>query len=73
MSNPDRQTIYFPGDDERVFVEQNFRGLYEAYREDDVDDLGRVSVYGTGDTVLSAIADLNRELEMAEIEERANV
>jgi hypothetical protein len=66
MSNPDRQTFYFPGDDERVFVEQNFRGLYEAYREADVDDLGRVSVYGTGDTVLAAIADLNRELELVE-------
>jgi len=66
MSNPDRQTFYFPGDDERVFVEQNFRGLYEAYREADVDDLGRVSVYGTGDTVLSAIADLNRELGLVE-------
>ena len=66
MSNPDRQTIYFPADDVRVFVEQNVRGLYEAYREADVDDLGRVSVYGTGDTVLSAIADLNRELELVE-------
>jgi len=74
MSNPDRQTFYFPANDERVHVERGGNKRYYAYREGDVsDEDGRIRVYGTGDTVLSAIADLNRELGMAEIEERANV
>ncbi len=74
MSNLDRQTFYFPGDDIRVTVENPTHGRFMAYLTDDVDEeTGRVSVYGTGDTVLAAIADLNRELGMAEIEERANV
>jgi len=67
MTNPDRKTIYFPADASRVHIEENFKGLFEAYREQDCDpDTGVVSLYGTGSTVLEAIADLNREIEMAE-------
>jgi hypothetical protein len=63
MSNPDRQTFYFPANDERVIVERGGSRGYVAYLDSDDD---HVAVYGDGDTVLSAIADLNRELELVE-------
>ncbi len=65
MSNT--QTIYFPADDIRVTVEKPMHGRFMAYLTDDVDEEnGHIRVYGIGDTVLSAIADLNRELELVE-------
>ena len=57
------QRIYFPANDEHVIVNLLPNGRYEAYREDDVDDEGRVEFTGDGNTVLSAIASLNEELE----------
>jgi hypothetical protein len=53
-----------------VITERGGRRGYVAYLDSDDE---HIKVYGDGDTVLSAIADLNRELEMAEIEECANV
>jgi len=77
MSNPDREIHHFydrdrHGDDIHsvVITERGGRRGYIAYLDNDGE---HVAVYGDGDTVLSAIADLNRELEMAEIEECANV
>ena len=76
MSNPDREIHHFydrdrHGDDIHsvVITERGGRRGYLAYLDSDDDG---PAAYGEGDTVLSAIADLNRELEMAEIEERAN-
>jgi len=77
MSNPDREIHHFydrdrHGDDIHsvVIPERGALRGYIAYLDSDDE---HVAVYGDGDTVLSAIADLNRELEMAEIEECANV
>jgi hypothetical protein len=62
----DRETFYFPENDVTVIVERGgFRGLrgYLAFLDSDDE---HIKVYGDGDTVLSAIADLNRELELVE-------
>jgi hypothetical protein len=65
MSNT--QTIYFPADGSRVTVEKPTHGCFMAYLPDDVDEEnGHIRVYGIGDTVLSAIADLNNELEQVQ-------
>jgi hypothetical protein len=68
MSNPEIHHFYDRdrhGDDIHsvVITERGGRRGYIAYL--DSDD-GQVAVYGDGDTVLSAIADLNRELELVE-------
>jgi len=64
------RTLYFPGDDKRVTVDQPMCGLFIAYLADDVDDEdGHIRVYGKGDGILDAIADLNTELALAEQEE----
>jgi hypothetical protein len=61
------RTIYFPADDSRVVIDQPLTGWYTAHLVDDVDEEdGRVRIYGAGPSVLSAIADLNNELEQVQ-------
>ena len=70
MTNPDREIHHFydrdrHGDDIHsvVTTERGGRRGYIAYLDSDDE---QIKVYGDGDTVLSAIADLNRELELVE-------
>ncbi len=59
----DRDTFYFPENDVTVIVERGGPRAYLAFLASDDE---HIKVYGVGDTVLSAIADLNRELELVE-------
>jgi hypothetical protein len=59
----ERETFYFPENDVTVIVERGGSRGYIAFLDSDDE---HIKVYGDGDTVLAAIADLNRELELVE-------
>ena len=70
MSNPGRQTHNFYDYDRHgdnihsvVITERGGRRGYIAYFDSDDE---HIKVYGEGDTVLAAIADLNNELEQVQ-------
>jgi hypothetical protein len=55
------RTIYFPGDDRRVIVNVMPGGMYSAIDPDQPQD-GQSIIWGYGNSVLAAIADLAESL-----------